>query len=81
LAQAGGISQVFADKIYVIRPQPDGAEDVVIEISLKRAKLNREENIRLQPGDVVSVEQTSTTMVFETLKALPLNFGASIPIF
>jgi polysaccharide export outer membrane protein len=81
IAQAGGTSQALADKIYVIRPTPNGAEDTMIEISLRRAKRKREENLRLQPGDVVSVEPTPATMVVEAIHALPFSVGASVPLF
>lgn len=81
IAQAGGASQSLADKIYVIRPQPDGKEDAVIELSLQKAKHNREENLRLQPGDIVSVEHTPPTMVVEAIKSIPFTFGASLPLF
>ncbi len=81
IAQAGGVSNLLADKIYVIRPEPTGDEDAVIQISLRSAKHKRDENLRLQPGDVVSVEQTPATMVIDLLRALPLNVGATVPVF
>lgn len=81
IAQAGGSSQSLADKIYVIRPQSDGTGEAVIELSLQKAKHNREENLRLQPGDIVSVEHTPATMLVEAIKSIPFSFGASMPIF
>lgn len=80
VAQAGGIRQSLADKVYVIRSTPEGKE-AVIEVSLNRAKHRLEENLRLQPGDVVSVEHNSGTVLVEAIRTIPFTLGASIPLF
>ena len=81
IARAEGISATLADKVYVIRSQPGTSEGAVIEVSLSRAKHDPEENLLLQPGDVVSVEHTPATAVMETIHQIPFTFGASIPLF
>jgi len=79
IARAGGVTQSLADKVRITRLAPDGQE-AVIEVSLERAKRHREENIRLQPGDVISVEHNAATIVLDTIKQFPFTVGASIPI-
>jgi polysaccharide export outer membrane protein len=79
IALAGGTRISMADKIYVIRMRPDGTEGVV-QVSLGKAKHQRQENLRLEPGDVVSVEHTAPTAVLEFFKSLPMQFGASVPV-
>jgi polysaccharide biosynthesis/export protein len=66
IALAGGTSSLLADKVYVIRQLPDMPKPAVIEVSLAKAKRDGNENLRLAPGDLVSVEQTLATTVFDT---------------
>jgi polysaccharide export outer membrane protein len=67
LALAGGKSSPVADKVLVIRRLPDEPEPAVIQVSLNSAKLNGAENLRLAPGDVVSVEATALTSIVDTM--------------
>lgn len=93
VAMAGGISSLGADKIFVIRRKPkdassvvldpsnpDQVETVIIQVSLANAKQKASSNIRLAPGDVVSVEQTPITFVLELFKRASMNFGGTIPL-
>ena len=93
IALAGGLSSVAADKIFVIRRKPidanlktinpsspDRLETVVIKVSLANAKQSARENLRLSPGDVVSVEQTPMTVILELFKRASMNFGGTIPL-
>ncbi len=84
IALSGGIISPVANKIYVIRRVPDKAEAQVIKVSLRAAKRKYSENIRLASGDVVSVEQTPATVIFEAFNRF-INFGigasTSIPLF
>jgi polysaccharide export outer membrane protein len=82
LAMAGNPATNLADKIHVIRPVQGRVEPAVIEISLKEAKREGASNLRLSPGDVVSVEETPLTFVVGTIERL-VNFGigASVPLF
>lgn len=67
IAMAGGPSSPVADKVYVIRRLDEEAEPRVIELSMAEAKVNGAENLRLAPGDLVSVEATAATRVVDTL--------------
>lgn len=80
IAIAGGISNILADKIYVIRPIPGQSDPAVINISLKKAKQDGVENVLLQPGDVVSIEQTPATGLIDVLNLLRFGLGASLPL-
>ena len=81
IAQAGGVSAKQTDKVIVIRRLPDGAGFAGIKASLKKAKRNPAENLRLAPGDVVSVEQTIGTMLADTINFVRFGIGASVPLF
>ncbi len=79
LALAGGRTLSIADKVHVIRQLPDQPEPVVIEASVTQAKRDTSSNIRLAPGDVVSVEETPATFVVGTIREF-VGFGFSAPI-
>jgi polysaccharide export outer membrane protein len=70
LALAGGVSNQLANKIFVIRPLANSSDPAVIEVSMRTAKRSGESNIRLAPGDVVSVEQTPATVLMEALQII-----------
>lgn len=78
IAQAGGVSSPLADKVYVIRRLSPAEEPVVIELSVSNAKTDGISNLRLAPGDTVSVEQTPATMFLDTLKIIRFGIGASL---
>ena len=79
IALAGGLSSSFADKVYVIRPLPDGTgRTAVIEISLNEAKRDASRNIRLGPRDLVTIEHTPATMMLELVKIVRFGLGASL---
>jgi polysaccharide export outer membrane protein len=82
VALAGGTSSQVADKIHVIRRIPGKPDPVVIEVSLAEAKREGKGNLRMAPGDVVSVEQTPATVVLGALNNF-VRFGLSgtIPLF
>jgi polysaccharide export outer membrane protein len=80
LAMAGGVSTPWADKAHLIRQVPGQTKPVVIEISIKEAKQQGTGNLRLGPGDVVSVEPTPTTVVTGALRAIaPYSVTAIVP--
>lgn len=81
IANAGGLSNSVADKIYVIRSAPGRTNPAVIEISFARAKESASSNLLLQAGDIVSVEQTPATVLLDTIKLMNFGFGASARIF
>ena len=92
IALAGGISSILADKVFVIRrkpgienqpndpTRPDRVETFVIKISLANAKQVAESNIRLSPGDMVSVEQSPATFFMEVFRRVGFGVGTSIPL-
>lgn len=81
VALAGGSSVSVADKIFVIRRKANGSETAVIQISLRQAKRNSAANLRLSPGDVVSVEQTPATVMMEALNIVRFGISSSVPLF
>lgn len=81
VAMAGGLSHKLANKVFVIRNRPDGEGTAVIEVDLRAAKHNAQENLRLAPGDIVSVEQTPLTVVLDVIQEIPFAIGATMPIF
>ena len=60
---------------------PGQPEPSLIEVSIRDAKRNGAENIRLSPGDIVNVEQTPGTVVLETMKLIRFGVGASLGTF
>ena len=81
VAMAGGLSHKLANKVFVIRNCPDGQGTAMIEVDLRAAKRNAEENLRLAPGDIVSVEQTPLTVIVDVINEIPFAVGATMPIF
>ena len=76
IAMAGGESSSVADKLLIIRRVEGRPEPVLINASLSAAKRNGRENIRLSPGDTISIEQTPATVVVEALKnVFRISFG------
>jgi polysaccharide export outer membrane protein len=84
IALAGERSNPWADKIYITRHVTDENEPVVIETSVAEAQHNNESNLRLSPGDVVSVEQTPRTVIhniFSNIVRFSIVAGRSVPLF
>ena len=67
IAMAGGASSPVADKVFVIRRLEEEGEPKVVQVSIAKAKVDGQENLRLAPGDMVSVERTLSTSVVDTL--------------
>lgn len=78
---AGGMSNQLANKIYVVRPIAGQKDPAVIEISYRDAKRNADSNIRLGPGDVVSVEQTPGTVFMEALNLIRFGISGNTTLF
>ncbi len=84
IAMAGGVSSPVADKAFVIRRLSNMSEPTVIQVSLSQAKRNGRENLRLAPGDLVSVEATAATAVVDTVNNLfrmSLGVGGNLVTF
>ena len=78
ISMAGDLSNVLADKVYVIRKAPaanGGTEHAVIKVSYQKAKFDPAENLVLMPGDEISVERTPATLALDIFKNV--GFGLS----
>jgi hypothetical protein len=65
ISLAGGMSNQMADKIFIVRQVEGQTEPMLIQSSWSRAKRSSEANLRLGPGDVISVEQTPGTVFMD----------------
>jgi protein involved in polysaccharide export with SLBB domain len=82
IALAGGREIEFADKVHITRFVEGYAQPLNIEVSLKEAKANRDANLVLRAGDVVSVEETPTTFTIDFLRNFfRVGFSGAIPGF
>lgn len=80
VALAGGTSLALADKVFVVRRVPQSNDTAVIQVSLRQAKRNAQANLRLEPGDVVSVENTPATVLYEAFNIIRFNVSAGLPL-
>jgi polysaccharide export outer membrane protein len=84
IAMAGGTINSFCDKVYVIRQRPRAGEAAIVKVSLSKAKRDGEENMQLAEGDLVSVEETMSTMTVETISKffrVALGLNGSVAAF
>ncbi|MCP4189838.1 MAG: hypothetical protein GY768_04340 [Planctomycetaceae bacterium] len=82
VALAGGRTVSIADKVRVIRNIPGETNPIVIEVSVKKAKINGKENLVLAAGDTVSVEETPSTFIVETVRSfVRFGFSSAVPGF
>ena len=63
VARAEGIPNKVVDTVIVCRKQKGLDERALILVSLRKATRSEVENIRLMPGDIVSVEPNLTTLM------------------
>jgi polysaccharide export outer membrane protein len=81
LALAGGVSSKHTKKVLVIRRHPCGSGFVVVKANINKAKYCPEENLRLAPGDIVSVEETLGTAIADAVNFVRFGVGATVPLF
>lgn len=84
LALAGERSNSWADKVIITRHVAGRRQPIVIQTSVMECQHNDASNIRLAPGDVVSVEQTPATVVntvFTNILRFSVVAGGTIPVF
>ncbi len=82
VALAGGRRFSFADKAFVVRQIPGNPDPALIEVSIQEAKEDSTTNIVLQDGDVVSVEETPTTLLLGTLQQfIRVGVNGSVSVF
>lgn len=79
IAIAGGRRLELADKVRIFRTVDGSDRPIVIEASVREAKGGGPANIRIAPGDVVSVEETPFTFTIETIRGV-LGVGLSAPV-
>ncbi|NOX53114.1 MAG: hypothetical protein GXP27_01475 [Planctomycetes bacterium] len=78
IALAGGVKSTVANKVFIIRRMTPTSEPVLIQASIRKAKRDGSENLRLMPGDVVSVEQTPATILLDAINVIRFAIGASV---
>lgn len=78
LAMAGGRSNPVANRVLVIRQDPETGEQAVIQVNYNRAKDDLTENMLLQPGDTVIVDQTPATIFLDTIRTVGFTIGGSV---
>lgn len=78
LAMAGGRSNPVANRILIVRLDPQTGEQAVIQVSYNKAKDDLTENLLLQPGDMVIVDQTAATTLLETIRTIGFTVGGSV---
>ncbi len=82
IAKAGERTIQVADRVIVIRRVAGQQEPIVIELSIREAKTNGAANIRLAPGDIVSVEETPATILVKTVTdVIRIGIGGSVGLF
>ena len=80
IALAGGREIELADRVHVTRFVEGNPEPIVIDVSLREAKQNRDANLVLMAGDVVSVEETPTTFAVDFLRNFfRIGFSSTFP--
>lgn len=80
IALAGGTSSPVANRVYVIRKTPESDKTVIVNMNISEAKRDEQANLRLSPGDVVSVEQTPATVLLDALRYINIGVGGSVPL-
>ena len=82
LAMAGDRTMQAADKVLIIRRVEGRGKPIKIDVSIKEAKEKGAANVRLAPGDIVSVEETPTTVVLGTMqRVVRVAIGGTLGIF
>jgi polysaccharide export outer membrane protein len=82
LAMAGDRTMSIADRVLIIRQIPGQEEPIRIDVSIREAKNHGDANVRLAPGDIVSVEETPATIVLGTLqRVVRVAVGGSVGLF
>jgi polysaccharide export outer membrane protein len=82
IAMAGGRTIEIADKVRIYRTIEGQEKPVIIDASVRSAKVGGPGNLRLAPGDVVSVEETPVTFVVGALTSFTrVSLGAAVPLF
>jgi len=78
ISMAEGASSKVANKVIITRPVPNSPEPVVIEVNIREAKRKAGANVLLAPGDMVSVETTTATVLMDAVEIVRFGVGATI---
>jgi polysaccharide export outer membrane protein len=79
LSEAGGTKFSVANEVRVIRQIPERGQ-VIFSATIQKAKKGGPDNVRLAPGDVVSVEETPLTATYGAIQTFfRVGFAASLP--
>jgi len=63
--------------VFIIRRR-DGTEPMLVSTSIRKAKRDGSENMLLEPGDTVSIEQTPGTVALDVLNTIRMNLGGAL---
>jgi polysaccharide export outer membrane protein len=72
IASAQGVSYKVLDTLVVCREAPGQSKRALIQVSLREATRNQDENIILMPGDVVSVETNARLLIQDVTRYVGL---------
>lgn len=79
ISLAGGRTLQFADKVTIVRVNPNNGKRIHINASVSEARKDSAANILLAPGDALSVDETPLTFVVGTLQNF-VRFGFSTAV-
>lgn len=77
ISRAGSTTISLADRVQIIRRTDPTSPSIVIDASIREAKMGGHANLELAAGDIVSVEETPATFVIETFRSL-FNIGIGL---
>ena len=78
IAEAGGVENKVVDTVVVCRRVPNGHETALIQVSLHEATREPDNNLRMMPGDIVSVEPTPKALMKDVAKYVGIALGAAV---
>lgn len=78
VARAEGIPNKVVDTVVICRRLPKKSETTLIEVSLHQATREPDENLRLMPGDIISVEPTAKSLMKDGFKYIGSALAAGI---
>ena len=82
LSLSGGRTMQIANRVKILRRVPGQEKPIVIETNVRDAERGGPADVRLAPGDVITVAETPATFVLDALKSF-IRFGisSSVPMF
>jgi polysaccharide biosynthesis/export protein len=80
ITSARGVEYKVIDKVVVCREVPGRSERALIDVSIRDATHNKDENILLMPGDIVSVEPNVRVLFEDTVNFIGMAIMGAAPI-